>query len=66
MENKDKGTSDSTAVLIAIGVIILIILGIVGVGYLIGYVLDIYDSAGWWGVICFVVGAAVFAYIKNK
>lgn len=59
-------TSDSKAIGISLLVIILIIVGIVAVGYALGYMLDLYESGGWWAVIGFIGMLAVGAWIQNR
>lgn len=61
-----KETSDQKAIGISILVIILILIGIVVVGYALGYMLDLYESGGWWAVIGFIGMLAVGAWIHNR
>lgn len=59
-------TSDKKAAAISLGIIIAIILFVIGVISIISWLADIYHSQGWWGIICVVVGAIIFAIWKNK
>lgn len=59
-------TSDKKAAAISIGIIIGVILLIVGIIGIISWLTDVYNSSGWWGIICVIVAVIVFAIWNNK